>query len=732
MITFKLRTILLAFLWFFLNALQAQTDAEIAQTEKLFKSAQTVNNPVEISKHATKLGHLYWGINQIDKSIKYFEQAIISNEALGNTNAIRQINSTIGIIYLEKSEYENALGYIKKSIALNRKLKKKPDLGSDLINMATALQGLNKYDEAIKNAEEALQIGKEESDVQMMKTCYTIQAECYEKLGNTTKSYECFEQATTLTKHLKNIELKQMASQKQVAEANATAKERALKSTVDTLNQVKEINKEHQLQIQLLSKEKELKDMALREQEAKMRELAEKEKNRRLIIIFLSLGMLAFFGFFVIIFYQFREKQKAFKLLSEKNEEIKKQNIEIECQRDIVTQQNHKITDSIQYAKRIQSAVLPPKTLIDRYLTDHFILFKPKDIVSGDFFWFAQKENSIILAAADCTGHGVPGAFMSMLGIAYLNEIVNKIIVNKHISSLQANEILEELRKYVIASLHQTGKMDEMKDGMDIALVIIDFENNKAQFSGAHNPLFLIRQNQLVIYEGDNMPIGIHKIADVPFKNNEVNLEKGDALYIFSDGYYDQFGGPNGMKFMSRKFKELLVKNSSLPMLEQKKILNSTIEEWRGNQDQIDDMLVIGFRYLGSGKIQQLDEEGSWSGKTILVAEDTDMNFILIAEALKAKKVQLFRAVNGEEAVAFCKHTSPDLILMDLNMPVMDGYEACRIIKKMKPNLSIIAQTAQGMDDEEQKCKAAGFDEFISKPIILRTFLMKIEKTLFA
>mgnify|MGYP000883476239 FL=1 len=314
MTTSKLRALFLVFLCFFLNALHAQTNAEIEQAEKLLKSAQTANNSVEISKQATKLGHMYWGISQIDKSIKYFELAIESNEILGNTNAIRQINSTIGIIYLEKSDYENALVYIKKSIALNRKLKKKPDLGSDLINMATAFQGLSRYDDAIKNVEEALQIGKEESDVQMMKTCYTIQAECYEKLGNTSKSYECFEQATTLTKHLKNIELKQMASQKQEAEANATAKERALKSTVDTLNQVKEINKEHQLQIQLLSKEKELNDMALREQEAKMRELAEKERNRRLIIIFLSLGMLAFFGFFVIIFYQFREKQKAYKL----------------------------------------------------------------------------------------------------------------------------------------------------------------------------------------------------------------------------------------------------------------------------------------------------------------------------------------------------------------------------------------------------------------------------------
>ncbi|NJK86310.1 MAG: SpoIIE family protein phosphatase [Bacteroidales bacterium] len=188
-----------------------------------------------------------------------------------------------------------------------------------------------------------------------------------------------------------------------------------------------------------------------------------------------------------------------------------------------------------------------------------FILYKPRDIVSGDFYWVTKKENTLILAAADCTGHGVPGAFMSMLGIAFLNEIVNKIAINKHISSLQANEILQELRAQVINSLHQTGDRAEQKDGMDIALCIIDYEDKKIQFAGAHNSLIIIRNGEIMQYQGDRMPVSYHKNKDLPFTQHTIELQNGDVFYIFSDGYVDQFGGQEGMKFMQANFKNLLL-----------------------------------------------------------------------------------------------------------------------------------------------------------------------------
>ncbi|MCK4661496.1 MAG: SpoIIE family protein phosphatase [Bacteroidales bacterium] len=269
---------------------------------------------------------------------------------------------------------------------------------------------------------------------------------------------------------------------------------------------------------------------------------------------------------------------------------IKERTSEIKKQRDEISEQKQSITDSIYYARRIQNAILPPKKNISEFLSDHFILYKPRDIVSGDFYWISQKENFIYIAAADCTGHGVPGAFMSMMGVAFLNEIVSKY------DKIKANEILNYLRENVKNSLHQTGKKNEAKDGMDIALCAIDKTKYCLQYSGANNPLFIIRNNELIIYKPDKMPIGIHIRDYKPFTNNIINLKKGDLIYIFSDGYIDQFGGKSGKKFMSKNFKELLLNINQKPIKEQLEILDNTIEDWKKDTEQIDDILVIGIR----------------------------------------------------------------------------------------------------------------------------------------
>lgn len=255
-----------------------------------------------------------------------------------------------------------------------------------------------------------------------------------------------------------------------------------------------------------------------------------------------------------------------------------------------IESQKNEITDSIRYAKRIQNAVFPPEEVIDKLLPEYFILNKPRDIVSGDFYWLAEKEDKVVVAVADCTGHGVPGAFMSMLGIAFLNEIVNKS------ASLQANEILNQLRSQVIRSLHQTGKEDEARDGMEIALCIIDFNKRKVQFAGAFSPLYLVRDHELVEIKADKMQIGIYDDEEQSFMYQELQLNQNDTIYLFSDGYVDQIGGPRRKSFKSKYFKDLLLNNHEVNMEEQKKILEKTIEEWRGEMEQIDDMLVMGIK----------------------------------------------------------------------------------------------------------------------------------------
>jgi serine phosphatase RsbU (regulator of sigma subunit) len=261
------------------------------------------------------------------------------------------------------------------------------------------------------------------------------------------------------------------------------------------------------------------------------------------------------------------------------NKKLNEQNIVIE-------EKNTSITDSIRYAKRIQSAILPKEELIRESLPESFILFLPRDIVSGDFYWFDYHRGKSFIAAVDCTGHGVPGAFMSLIG----NNMLNLAMAD--VDKLTPANILNEMKKS-ITSIMQQG---ESKDGMDMALCIVDHENKKLEFAGAMNPLYRIRNKELEIFKGDKMPIGAYvKTVKEHFENYSLDLEKGDIFYIFSDGYADQFGGNNNKKFSSRRFGELLLSIHHLPMAGQKEILTSTLNNWKGEYKQLDDVLVIGF-----------------------------------------------------------------------------------------------------------------------------------------
>lgn len=254
-----------------------------------------------------------------------------------------------------------------------------------------------------------------------------------------------------------------------------------------------------------------------------------------------------------------------------------------------IESKNTLITDSILYAESIQNAILPDMEFMKKEMPEHFVLLKPKDIVSGDFYWVKKINNFLIIAAVDCTGHGVPGAFMSMLGTSFLNETVSKAKFDK------ANEILERLRKMVKVSLKQTGKDIEQKDGMDMALCILDLDNKEMQYAGAYNPLYLIRDGELIEYKADRQPVGFHYV-EKEFTNHVIRLQEGDAIYIFSDGFYDQLGGAKNKKFMSKNFQSLLLEINKKSMDQQKDLLDKTLKEWMKNMEQIDDILVMGIR----------------------------------------------------------------------------------------------------------------------------------------
>jgi len=364
--------------------------------------------------------------------------------------------------------------------------------------------------------------------------------------------------------------------------------------------------KEVQVQKDTLAKQKEKISLQIAEINTQLQKIDEQDnkikmqleaiEKQRLILYFVIFALLlvSFLGYY--IYRGYKIKKEANIKLEEKNRTISLQKDEIEAQknlaeaqRDQIAYQKKHITDSIMYAKRIQTALIPSLELFSDKL-EHFVLYKPLAIVSGDFYWVSTVENKQIIICADCTGHGVPGAFMSMLGVTLLNEIVN----NKHI--IMPDQIIENLRQGVIKSLKQIVDEDTVKDGMDIAVCMVDFENNTLWFAGANNPLYLIRNHELVHYRGDKMPVAIHYRMQ-PFTLHKIDIAKGDEFYVFSDGFVDQFGGPNQKKFMSGQFKETLVALDDVPMLKQAEKLNEIFEAWRGDSPQVDDVTLIGIRY---------------------------------------------------------------------------------------------------------------------------------------
>lgn len=282
--------------------------------------------------------------------------------------------------------------------------------------------------------------------------------------------------------------------------------------------------------------------------------------------------------------------------LNQQNEEISAQRDEIEAQRDLVSRQKEQIekthaeiSASIDYATRLQTSILPGKDLLKEKFRDHFVFFRPKQKVSGDFYWWTEVEGRVIITAVDCTGHGVPGAFMSMLGVSLLREIVDREFVTK------PDVILRRLRKEVIRSLDQKGEIGEQRDGMELALLSIDPGTLKCEYAGANNPFYVVRNGDLIEYKPDRMPVSFYQRMD-KFTSREIQLREGDQIYLFSDGYADQFGGPNRKKFKYTAFKQHLTDHAGKPMEEQHRALEDTIKEWQGAYEQIDDMVVVGIR----------------------------------------------------------------------------------------------------------------------------------------
>ncbi len=422
------------------------------------------------------------------------------------------------------------------------------------------------------------------------------QLERLKKLGEEidVKEKELAQKITSLQKTERELETKTKANSRLEKEIAGIKVE--IKTIQEDLQKMQ--NEKDQLSAVLAKQDKEIgeKELVIKANEEKIAIQLEAIQKQKLVIIGAIIALVLLLGLAYFIFVNYRNKKKANLLLEEKNIKITAQRDEIEKQKEIAEQQRDQIayqkkhiTDSIYYAQRIQRAILPSLELFSDEI-EHFVLYKPRDIVSGDFYWVDKIKNLQIIITADCTGHGVPGAFMSMLGVSLLNEIIhNRSILAPH-------EILNNLRKMVIGSLGQGQAGGEVKDGMDMTVSVIDFEKNKLYYSGANNPLYHIRKGELTQHKADKMPVAIHEVME-DFNLVTIDLEKGDTFYTFSDGYVDQFGGRSQKKFLSKNFRNVLLEIQDLGMIDQGKKLDEIFEDFRADVEQIDDVVVIGVRY---------------------------------------------------------------------------------------------------------------------------------------
>ncbi len=639
-----------------------QSDYDTARViyEKSLHEFQKINFKKGIAIDLRNLGNIYDQLGNTKAALDYFLRSLKIREEIGDKKGVAAVNAAIGLVYDKTDEKELALKYFENALNTYKELNNQ--IGIAKINYYLSNVLYDKFShiqdtlitetdtiivqdtvsliEAEQNLLKALPVFEEIGDIRYIANMYEMLglinmnkknadkaldyltksldirkqignkfgiANTYKNLGNFyrvnnngKKALEYYKKALGLAMEMeaKNILvelyyniadiLKEKGEYKNAY--NYLAKYINLKDTLQNEDNTKKMT-------QLAMQYEFDKKQRLQEEEQKRKDAIQQErlKQQEMITYFFVAGFVLMMILVFFIYKNYRNKQKSNRLLEEKNKMLQEQKDKIEAQ-------NKDITDSIKYAQRIQRALLPPNEFFTEKLLDYFILFRPRDIVSGDFYWATEKHDKIILTAADCTGHGVPGAFMSMLGISYLNEIVNKYDPNSG-EPMRASIILNQLRYAVKTSLKQTGDDDEAKDGMDMALIIIDKKTNVVQYAGAHNPLFIVRDGELIKYKADKMPVGIFIREKESFTNHEIQVQKGDAVYMFSDGFVDQFGGEKGKKFMVARFRELILRIHDKPMAEQKAVFEYELDNWMNHIDingenyrQIDDILVIGFR----------------------------------------------------------------------------------------------------------------------------------------
>jgi tetratricopeptide (TPR) repeat protein len=560
---------------------------------KALKLSEELKNKFEIGQIMGNMANVYENQGDHALALEFYDKVIKLHEELNQKGAIALDLNNIGFIYIHQGYYEKAKVNFHKSLALYESIQDKAGMGYSLNNLGNIYSKLGNKDKAKEYFLECIKIREEIKEKFGLSTALSNLSQLFISEGNYNEAYKCAVKSMQIAKEI-GFPLSQMKSAS------------ALKLIFQKQNKYKEAFEMYELEIKMRDSinNQETQKAAVKKQmqytyEKKAAEIkAEQEKKdilvkdeqekQKIIKYSISTGLVLVLFLALFILRGYRQKQKA-------NTLITQQKLEVENQKHYIEEKHKEITDSINYAERIQRSFIATKEILDSNLKDYFVLFKPKDVVSGDFYWASKLSNgNFALATADSTGHGVPGAIMSLLNITSLEKAIE--------TNSKPEDILNSTRKTIIERLKKDGSEQGGKDGMDASLTVYDFANNKLIVAAANNPVWIVRYENgsvtpsVVEVKPDKMPVGKHDKDSISFTQQEIDLQTGDVVYTLTDGFPDQFGGEKGKKFMSKNLRELLAANAHLPMHEQKQLLEKTFSDWVGNLEQVDDVTIIGVR----------------------------------------------------------------------------------------------------------------------------------------
>lgn len=497
------------------------------------------------------LGTTYSNMGQDDLALNYYMQSLALKMEIDNPTDIASTLHNIGSIFLEIDSLDLAMDYFNRSLHLYEENDETVEIVFPINSIANVYFQKGQYQKALKWAQKGFNLAQKNEVLSHIATASDILYQCHKKLNQLPEALEMLELHERIQDTLESAQ-----NQRDILRYSYRY-EYDKKVAADSLKAL----------------EKRIKtDAQIATQQAQL----DKERTQR-FALYGGVGILILFGGFMFNRFRASERQKSI---------IEEQKDEVESQRTLLDVKNREILDSIIYAKRIQSAILPPVSLFKTYLGDSFVFYQPKDVVAGDFYWLRKVDDTVYFAAADCTGHGVPGALVSMV----CNNALNRSIREYGLSD--PGEILDRTREIVLNAFEKAD--EEVKDGMDIALCVL--EDNILKYAGANNPLWILRRNRLEIIKANRQPIGNY-VNPQPYTTHRFELQEGDTIYLFTDGITDQFGGPEGKKFKIKAFQELLLSIQYKDMPTQKQAIKEAFTQWKGDLDQVDDICIIGYRH---------------------------------------------------------------------------------------------------------------------------------------